>query len=129
MIYLVSTDKCTLIKRQYGKIDDVLSDFGAFLAFSTMSYNEYRSELFASQSLSFGDKSTRENDFYFLLYLKYGGEDLVLLRTGLIISSKDRCSQEETNEQLEEQKLLRRISHLEEMNKRSFSEDEVMPDT
>ena len=123
-VYITFDPEYTLIERQYGKIDDALSYVGglfglviAFLAFFMMSYNEYRYELFASESLGFRDKSVKEKDFHFLLYLKYVLYDWVKIlfccEPDWEFPRKIDAVREETNEQLDVQMLLRRISHLE----------------
>ena len=68
-----------LIQRQYGKYDDALSYVGglfglvaAFLGFFLLSFNEYRYEIFVGEAFAHKDGvNPKENDFHFLMYLKY----------------------------------------------------------
>ena len=124
------------IERQYGKYDDALAYVGglfglviAFLAFFMMSFNEYRYELFVSEAFSYRDQSkVREDDFHFFMYLKYVMYDwvktLCCCRLNWEDCRKIDIAREEVSDQIDVQLLLRRISRLEEIHKRSVSEEE-----
>ena len=126
------------IERQYGKYDDALAYVGglfglviAFLAFFMMSFNEYRYELFVSEAFSFKNQDkVKEEHFHFLKYLKYVVYDWVKTLCCCELDWQDckkiDAAREEANEQIDVQLLLRRVSHLEQVNKRSVSEDEDM---
>ena len=73
------------IEREFGKLDDALSYVGglfgiiiAFAGFFFMSYNEYRYELFVGETFSFKNQNrVKENDFHFLMYIKYSLYDWI----------------------------------------------------
>ena len=121
------------IERKFGKYDDALSYVGglfgllmAFLGFFMMSFNEYRYELFVSEAFSFKSQhKVREENFHFLKYLKYVVYDWVKILCCCEPSWQDcekvDAAREEANEQIDVQLLLRRIAHLEELNKTSVS--------
>ena len=124
------------IVRQYGKYDDALAYVGGlfglvigFLAFFMMSFNEYRYELFVSEAFSFRNQNKiKEEHFHFFKYLKYVVYDWVKTLFCCELNWEDcrkiDTAREEANEQIDVQVLLRRISHLEEINKASMGEGE-----
>ena len=117
-------------------MDDTLSYVGglfgliiAFLAFFMMSFNEYRYELFVGEAFSFkGQNKVKESDFHFLMYLKYVIFDWIKTLSCCELDWED-CkkidqAREEAVEQVDVQLLLKRISHLEHINKHYISAEE-----
>ena len=102
-----------------------------FFAFFMMSFNEYRYELFVSEAFSFKQESkAQEQDFHFLKYVKYVIFDWVRTLFCCELEWEDcqkiDAAREEANEQIDVRLLLRRIAHLEEVNKGLISKGEDM---
>ena len=124
------------ITRQFGKLDDTLSYVGglfgliiAFLAFFMMSFNEYRYELFVGEAFNFKNQDkVKESDFHFLRYLKYVVYDWIKALSCCEPDWEDckkiDAAREEAVEQVDVQLMLKRISHLEKVNKKLISEKE-----
>ena len=105
-VYVVTSKKKKTFIRKYGKFDDNLSYlgglFGIFIslfAFFVAAFNEYRYELWVSQS-SFtlkDSKRIREKDFHFLRFVKYSIYDWAKL-LHINLKWKDCQAIEETRE-------------------------------
>ena len=101
----------------------------AFLAFFMMSFNEYRYELFVAETFTFGEgEKIKEENFHFLMYLKYSLFDWIKT-LGCCEPDWPDCkridmAREEAVEQIDVKMLLRRVAHLERLNKTSVSESE-----
>ena len=133
-----STNK--LIDRQYGKFDSVFSYVGGLLGMITsiigffiLSYNQYRYELsIASNSFvkkSFDNTRVTEDDMNVPRYIKYTVFDWIQVLTCGHQLGWDDCKlldsarQEGINE-VDIRYILRRINHLQNVNKLKMSDEE-----